>query len=187
MRLNIFTLSDSKISIFKNNSLLKLSAWIGIVMQLLLQSCNPFSQARDPGDFDAQSDIGDLKIAGKSCYYQKNQEYRIEGSGSNMWLGSDEFHFLWKRIKGDFTIRARVEFLGEGVDNHRKIGVMIRSKLENNSSYVDAVVHGDGLTSMQFRRDDGALTEEIKSAITGADVIQLARIGNTYTRNRIFG
>jgi Tol biopolymer transport system component len=43
-----------------------------------------------------------------------------------------------------------------------------------------AVVHGDGLTSLQFRRTKGAATEEIKSKVSDADVLQLERKGSTY-------
>src|SRR5262249_14378153 len=41
-------------------------------------------------------------------------------------------------------------------------------------------VHGDGLTSLQFRRPKGGVTEELKSSLTAADIIQLERKGNTY-------
>ena len=41
-------------------------------------------------------------------------------------------------------------------------------------------MHGDGLTSLQFRRTKGGATEEVKSSLKGADVIQLERKGNTY-------
>ena len=43
------------------------------------------------------------------------------------------------------------------------------------------VVHGDGLTSLQFRRTKGAITEESRPAIKGADVLQLERKGTTFT------
>ena len=39
--------------------------------------------------------------------------------------------------------------------------------------------HGDGLTSLQFRRTKGAITEERRPEIKGADVLQLERRGNT--------
>ena len=44
---------------------------------------------------------------------------------------------------------------GKGVDPHRKVGVMVRTSLDADSPYADAAVHGDGLTSLQFRRDEG--------------------------------
>jgi Tol biopolymer transport system component len=45
---------------------------------------------------------------------------------------------------------------------------------------VDAAIHGDGLTSLQFRRTAGGITEQIVSRTKAADVIQLERQGRTY-------
>jgi hypothetical protein len=49
----------------------------------------------------------------------------------------------------------------------------VRRTLDAGSPYVDATVHGDGLTSLQFRRAAGAATEEIPSTLKAPDVIQL--------------
>ncbi|QJW92312.1 TolB family protein [Spirosoma taeanense] len=133
------------------------------------------------GQFDGQTDVGKVKRPGSASYDPARQEYVIEGSGTNIWFDHDEFHFVWKRMKGDFILRTNGELLGKGVDPHRKLGWMVRSSLDSNASHINAVVHGDGLTSLQFRRTKGAMTEEKKSALTGADVVQLARKGNTYT------
>ena len=81
---------------------------------------------------------------------------------------------------GDFILRTRGRLIGEGVDPHRKIGWMIRSTLDTDSPYVDVAVHGDGLTSMQFRRSKGADTEQVESMLRSPDVIQLARQGDKY-------
>jgi len=83
-------------------------------------------------------------------------------------------------MKGNFILTARTAFIGEGVEAHRKIGWIIRPGLETDSAQVSAVVHGDGLTSLQFRRSKGTATEEIKSTATAPDVVQLERKGNTY-------
>ena len=114
-------------------------------------------------------------------YNATDQQYTLSGAGTNMWLKSDEFHFAWKRIKGDFILRARVQFVGKGVDPHRKIGCIVRSSLKPESAYADAAVHGDGLTSLQFRRTDGAATEELRSSATGPDVVELSRTGDRIT------
>ncbi len=42
-------------------------------------------------------------------------------------------------------------------------------------------IHGDGLVSLQFRRAQGGQTEEVQAPLSGADVIQLERKGNTYS------
>jgi WD40 repeat protein len=83
-------------------------------------------------------------------------------------------------MKGDFILAAKSRFIGRGVEGHRKVGWMARSSLDPGSTHVSAVVHGDGLTSLQFRRAKGARTEEVKSSLTAADMIQLERKGKTY-------
>ncbi len=133
------------------------------------------------GIFDSQSDVGAPLNAGKATYDSERQEYQVSGSGKNMWFDKDEFHFVWKRIKGDFIVSTHANLVGEGVDPHRKLGWMIRSSLATDSAHINAAVHGDGLTSLQFRRTAGAETEEIKSELTHADVIQLERKGKHYT------
>ena len=133
------------------------------------------------GIFDGHGDVGTGVKPGDASYDPKTQQYEVSGAGYNIWLDHDEFHFLWKRMKGDFILYTRGALVGQGAALHRKIGWMVRTNLEGNSSHINAVVHGDGLTSLQFRRTAGAKTEEIKSKLTHADVIQLERTGNVYT------
>lgn len=132
------------------------------------------------GIFDGQTDVGNIKLRGSATYDATEQQYKITGSGANIWFNHDAFHFVWKRIKGDFILTARAAFLGKGAELHRKMGWMVRTSLDSTSKHINAVVHGDGLTSLQFRRSVGNNTEEIKSKITGADIIQLERHGNKY-------
>ncbi|MGH7237824.1 MAG: biopolymer transporter TolR, partial [Candidatus Saccharimonadales bacterium] len=121
-----------------------------------------------------------MKHAGTGAYDSKLQVYRISGSGTNIWGTHDEFHFVWKKMKGDFILRTDAEFIGKGVEEHRKIGWMVRSSLDTGSKHISAVVHGVGLTSLQFRRTKDGAMEEKKFDITAPDVIQLERKGNTY-------
>ena len=133
------------------------------------------------GQFDGQTDVGMVKRPGKAAYQADRQTYTIEGSGTNIWANHDEFRFVWKRMKGDFMLQTTAKLLGKGVDPHRKFGWMVRSSLDSGATHISAAVHGDGLTSLQFRRTANGPTEESRSAITAADVVQLARKGNTYT------
>lgn len=137
-------------------------------------------QPQPVGIFDDHYDVGQVKKSGSSIYNAEDQEYVIEGAGTNMWGTQDEFQFAWKRMKGNFIVRTRARFVGKGVEAHRKIGWIARTSLEPESAHVNATVHGDGLTSLQFRRTKGGPTEEVKSSITSADVIQLERKGNSY-------
>ncbi|MCB0657637.1 MAG: PD40 domain-containing protein [Saprospiraceae bacterium] len=132
------------------------------------------------GIFENHLDVGTVNRAGSVFYDAHDETYLLTGSGTNMWFGEDQFHFLWKSLQGDFILRAEVHFLGEGVDPHRKVGWMVRNFLDSNSPHVNGTVHGDGLTSLQYRRTPGAETEEIRSEMVAPDVLQLERRGNTF-------
>src|SRR2546421_1844159 len=100
-----------------------------------------------------------------------------------MWGSRDDFHFVWKRISGNFVLSTRARFIGAGVEEHRKIGWTIRPSLDPGSAHVTAALHGNGLMSLQFRRRTGGITEEAKSpdSLPEADaVIQLERRDGEY-------
>ncbi|GAB4042299.1 TolB family protein [Spirosoma litoris] len=148
---------------------------------LLLASSSALAQKQNLGVFEGNTDIGTVLKPGSAQYNPKTHQYELSGSGYNIWFDHDEFHYLWKRIKGDFILYTRANLVGKGVDPHRKVGWMVRSSLDGKSAHINAAEHGDGLTSLQFRRTTGANTEEVRSKLTHADVIQLERKGNTYT------
>jgi TolB protein len=128
--------------------------------------------------FDGHGDIGSVARPGSVAEDPADGALVVEGAGANMWVAADEGHFLWKRMKGDFIVSARVEFVGEGVEAHRKTGWMVRGSTDTASAHASAVVHGDGLTSLQYRSKPGAETEEIRLPCSGPDQIQLERRGN---------
>ncbi len=133
------------------------------------------------GQFDSQTDIGQTGQPGSSEYDAKQQAYSLCGSGANIWGEQDAFHFVWKRISGNFILTARAAFIGEGTNPHRKIGWMARADLTAGSAHASAALHGDGLVSLQFRRTPAGSTEEVQAALAGADVLQLERKGNSFS------
>ena len=139
------------------------------------------AQPDAPGVLDGHADVGAPKITGSTTFDAASQEYRLSAGGVNMWAASDEFQFAWKRVSGDFILQARVELIGKGVDPHRKAGFMVRPSRDADAPYVDGVVHGDGLTSLQYRHDKAGVTAQSELLVKGADVIQLERHGTAYT------
>jgi DNA anti-recombination protein RmuC len=117
------------------------------------------------GQFESHADVGSPKLAGSATYNAVSQAYSISAAGANMWAKRDEFYYAWKRLKGDFILQARVEFVGKGVEPHRKLGWIVRTTLEPDSPYADATVHGDGLTSLQYRRTKEAITEQVQAKL----------------------
>src|SRR5271169_1381625 len=150
-----------------------------LFVSILIISAQP-TAAQTIGIFDGHTDVGMNVKPGSATYIPGTEQYIISGAGYNVWADHDEFQFVWKKMKGNFIISARAEFLGGWVDYHKKVGLMIRKSLDGNSAQVNTVEHGDGLTSLQFRRTAGAQTEEIRSGITKANMIELERTGNVY-------
>lgn len=132
------------------------------------------------GQFEGQTDVGSVNHPGSCEYDVERQVYTITGSGANIWKDHDDFHFVWKRMTGDFIVTMQAGFLGADVHRHPKLGWMARASLNTGSPHVSTGIHGDGMLSLQFRRNSGGLTEQVKASLTGADVIQLERKGNTY-------
>jgi TolB protein len=151
------------------------------MLAMLMFTTLAHGQNSSIGIFQHQIDVGRVKLRGSGQYNAKTQDYTISGAGSNIWAGKDEFHFVWRKIKGDFILRTNAAFIGKGVELHRKWGWMVRSSLDSNSKNINVAVHGDGLTSLQYRPEVAAETKEIKSSLTFADVVQLERKGNVYT------
>lgn len=152
----------------------------GIAFSLLTTGVS--AQQQPLGIFGAQADIGADTKPGAATYLAQNHQYVVSGAGYNVWFDHDAFHYVYKKIKGDFILYTRADLVGwKGVEAHRKVGWMVRSSLDPNSAQVNAVVHGDGLTSLQYRKTTGAMTGEIKAGTDHANIIQLERKGNTYT------
>ena len=155
------------------------------LITLLFGTCFSKMSAQDTwaktGSFTTFMDIGEPGIAGIASYSEPGQKYTISGSGHNIWFGEDSFSFLSKKMKGDFIVQTQIQFMGKGHDLHRKTGIMFRSSVSKGSPMVACTIHGDGLTSLQYRTTEGADVEEIKFEISGPDVLQLEKKGNAYT------
>src|SRR5450631_1613157 len=159
-----------------------------LAILLVLFSITVYSQQAPLGIFEGHSDVGTNVKPGSATYIPETGQYIISGAGYNVWADHDEFQFVWKKMKGDFIISSKAEFLGSWVNYHRKVGVMVRKTLDGNSAHVNTVEHGDGLTSLQFRRTAGAQTEEIKAKLTKANILELERRGNIYImRASVYG
>jgi TolB protein len=139
------------------------------------------AQDVDLGPFEAHGDLGEPTRPGSATFDAGRQEFAIHGAGSNMWATRDECHFVWKKMSGDFLLQAEVSLVGDGVEPHRKLGVMIRDSLEPDSAYVDVLVHGDRATALQFRKSQGGETAQIQAPIIHAGVVQLERKGGKFT------
>ncbi|MEX0944515.1 MAG: hypothetical protein WDZ38_02505 [Balneolaceae bacterium] len=144
----------------------------------LFHSHSLYAQTPDTGIFTLQDDIGDVNLHGVTVYDPAEQIYTITGSGENIWFDKDAFHYVWREISGNFILRAHMSFVSEQQHEHRKMGWMLRKNTSEGSPHFSAVVHGDGLTSFQYREKQDGETLEIRFEVVNPDVVQLERSEN---------
>ena len=96
-----------------------------------------------------------------------------------MWGATDAFHYVWIKSSGDVALAADLTFVGTSAQPHRKACLVIRQSLDAGSVYADAALHGDGLTSLQFRETAGGPTREIQTAVAAPRRLRLEKKGDT--------
>ncbi len=129
------------------------------------------------GIFTESADIGDTALAGATVFDAAAGTYTLTGGGANMWGGQDAFHYAWKDMSGDVFAAATIAFEGEGGDPHRKAGIVMRESLAPDARYADAILHGDGLVSLQYRDEVGGETRQIVAKVAGAKRLRLEKEG----------
>ena len=137
--------------------------------------------AQDLGLFESHGDVGEVQHKGGVAFDAGRGEYRVTGSGANVWGTTDAFHFAWKPLSGDLALTTDVRFAETTGHAHRKGAFMVRQGLEADAPYADVAVHADGLISLQYRLVKGGPTLEIKSPIKGPATVRLERTGDVFT------
>jgi len=139
------------------------------------------SQSNKLGIFTDEGAVGQTPPGCQAHYDPAKGEYRISGGGANMWGATDAFYFVWKQASGDMSLSADVQWVGTSTVGHRKAVLMIRQSLDPGSAYADAVSHGDGLTSLQFRGAPNEQTYQVITQVDGPSRLRLVRKGSRYT------
>lgn len=134
----------------------------------------------DLGIFEEHADVGNVAKPGSAVFDAAQKAYTISGGGENMWFTNDALHFVWKKVSGDFALSATLEFLSAGGNAHKKACLLARQSLEPGAAYVDIALHGDGLTSLQFRESANGPTHEVQANRKGPRRATLKRQGDTF-------
>ena len=149
-----------------------------LCLALLIPFGAVFPQQPTLGLFEKHGDIGVVLKPGSVEYDSTHGTYRVTGGGTNMWFGSDELQFVRKQMSGDVSLAADIEWIGTGGNPHRKACLLIRQSLDPDAPYADAVLHGNGLTSLQYREDRGGPTREIQSNISAPGRLRIEKVGD---------
>lgn len=132
------------------------------------------------GVFEGASDVGSPSHKGSVVFDAARKAYSVTGGGNNMWGNKDDFFFVWRKISGPVIVTADLKIAGGGAP-HRKAGLMVRKDLATGSPYADAIVHGSGLTALQWREKVDDATRGVQLPVEGPTRIRLERRGGWIT------
>jgi hypothetical protein len=139
------------------------------------------------GAFDAQADVGGPLVPGSASYDATNASYTISSAGYNIWYQRDEFRFLWKKMTGDLSLAASVVWPNLNDFHDRKVVLIIRDSLDDDSRQIMAAQHGSGMVHIAWRPEKGAQMTDVEyrsqrqpragTEEKGPQVFQPTRIG----------
>jgi hypothetical protein len=108
------------------------------------------------GIFDGQSDVGSAVVPGSASFNAATGRYTIQSAGYNIWYTRDEFRFLWKKMSGDVSVAADASFPEPNGYGDRKVVLIIRQNLDDDSPEAMIGEHGTGMIHLADRSTRGA-------------------------------
>ena len=147
------------------------------ILLTYLLAAAAWAQNEKLGIFTNSGDVGNPARKGSTAFDSATGQYRITGSGANIWAKEDQFQYVWKEMSGNFVVTATMQFLGEGAD-HRKAGIMLRQSLDADSAYGDIVIHGNGMPGIQWRSNRGEITNAFDLPFDGPGKYKLRLVRN---------
>ena len=155
-------------------------------MRELLLTCllavTAFAQTEKFGAFTNSDDVGAPPLKGSAEFESATRQYKITGTGTDIWAKADQFHYVWREMSGNFAVTATAKFLTAGIA-HRKAVIMLRKSLDTDSPFVQLAIHGDGTPAVQFRNTKADNTNTVDFPIEGPGTwkLKLVRQGTTIT------
>ncbi len=129
----------------------------------------------------ADTDIGAVGLAGSaSC---SGGVFTVTGSGTDIWVAPDEFHFAYQPLVRDGTIVARV-VSQQNTNGWAKSGVLMRPSLNPNAPFVDMLVSPNNGANVQWRNPalgNNQLGEIAIAGVTAPYWVKLQRAGSVFT------
>jgi hypothetical protein len=114
------------------------------------------------GVFEGQSDIGGALVPGSTSFDAATGQYTIHSAGYNIWYTRDEFRFLWKRMSGDVSLAADIDFPDPKGYGDRKAVLMIRQNLDDDAKVAMVALHGAGMVHLAWRPERDVRVEDME-------------------------
>ena len=147
------------------------------LMLVCLLSASGLAQSSTLGIFTNSGDVGGPALKGSTEFSASDGQYKITGSGANIWAKQDQFQYVWREMTGNFAVTATVRFLGSGAE-HRKAGIIVRQSLDADATYADVVMHGNGMPGLQWRSRQGEDTNTFDPPFDGPGTFKVKLVRN---------
>ncbi|NIP51749.1 MAG: hypothetical protein GWN61_21325 [candidate division Zixibacteria bacterium] len=128
-------------------------------------------------------DIGNPSVPGSAYFDPDTGTGTITADGNDIWGNSDNFHYVYKYLKGDGQITAQVNSInGPGTSEWAKAGVMIREGLSGESRHALMVMTPGHGAALQWRSNTGGVTFNVnQEGLAVPYWVRLIRNGDTFT------
>lgn len=114
------------------------------------------------GQFDGQTDVGGALVPGSASYDPASKTYTINSAGYNIWYQRDEFRYLWKKMSGDASLAASIHWPNMNEFNDRKVVLIFRDSLDDDSRQIMAAQHGSGMVHIAWRGEKGGQMTDVE-------------------------
>ncbi|MEO6327956.1 MAG: biopolymer transporter Tol [Ginsengibacter sp.] len=131
------------------------------------------------GMFKGQSDVGGALVPGSSAYNKHTKQYTITSAGYNIWYTRDEFRYLWKKMSGDVSLAADINFPDTAGYFDRKVVLIIRQNLDDDSKEAMVALHGGGLVHLAWRPSKGESIQQMRVDQKGALRLGIEKRGDS--------
>src|SRR5207244_5249983 len=118
---------------------------------------------------------------GSSSYDPSTKQYTINSAGYNIWYTRDEFRYLWKKMSGDVSLAATVNFPDTAGYNDRKAVVIIRQSLDDDAKEAMVALHGAGLMHLAWRPEKNQSLKEMRVNEKSAHRIGIEKHGDAFS------
>ena len=114
------------------------------------------------GQFESQTDVGGPLAPGSASYDATAKLYTINSAGYNIWYQRDEFRYLWKKMEGDVSLAASVNWPNIDDFHDRKVALVIRDSLDDDSRQIMTAQHGNGMVHISWRAEKGGQMTDVE-------------------------
>src|SRR6267143_1311149 len=148
-----------------------------------VRTVSPSWMSMPPATGYAGVDVGAPALAGATSVITPGSAYDVTAAGADIQGASDQFHFAYKVLSGDFDLPVRVASL-TAVNVWSKAGLMARETLAADSREVSVFATPAAGYEFQYRATAGALAQKVDSVqqVSYPNTwVRLKRAGNVFT------